>query len=208
MSSTGRTPRQGSLAGLQRVRHPDDYYRTPSWTVEALLDRVADLDGVGLEPGCGDGAILETLRQRQLGPVVGIEANTERAVDAALAIGTGIVLHTDFLEMGSTDIQVAAPAYPAPSWAVSNPPFKLAEAFVRHTLDLLQPGGRAFFLLRIAFLAGQKRAKAGLWNHLASVYVLPRRPSFTGRGTDSADYAWMEWRVGWSGSATLEHLKL
>lgn len=29
--------------------------------------------------------------------------------------------------------------------------------------------------------------------HTPDVYVLPQRPSFTGKGTDSTSYAWFVW---------------
>ena len=93
-----------------------------------------------------------------------------------------------------------------PCSSISNPPFKHAVGFIQRTLEIIQPGGRAFFLLRLAFLAGQARARSGIWDDLAAVYVLPRRPSFTGRGTDSADYCWLEFSTSHRGPARLEHL--
>lgn len=47
-------------------------------------------------------------------------------------------------------------------------------------------------LLRLNFLGSQRRA-AWLRAWTPDVYVLPRRPSFTGRGTDSCEYAWCVW---------------
>jgi hypothetical protein len=46
------------------------------------------------------------------------------------------------------------------------------------------------FLLRLGFLASSSRLP--LWRDIGApdVNVLPNRPSFTGNGTDSADYAW------------------
>ena len=210
MSSTGRVPAQGTLSGLARERHPDDFYRTPRWAVEALLGRVGyGLEGPILEPGCGDGAILEVLRDHQHGPLLGVEKDPERCLQARLAIDTGATVCTDFLgEDLAGDLAQAAPAYLRPRAAISNPPFRLAQAFIEQTLDVVEPGGCCWFLLRLAFLAGQRRAASGLWEHLAAVYVLPRRPSFTGDGTDSCDYAWFEFRAGSLELARLEHLGL
>lgn len=71
-------------------------------------------------------------------------------------------------------------------------PTSLAEEFVRHSRELY-PHADLVFLLRIAFLASDGRQ--ALWRDLGTpdVYVLPNRPSFTGKGTDSADYAWFVW---------------
>lgn len=49
------------------------------------------------------------------------------------------------------------------------------------------------FLLRLNWLASQKRA-FWLRKNTPSVYVLPKRPSFTGKGTDATDYCWAVWR--------------
>jgi hypothetical protein len=72
---------------------------------------------------------------------------------------------------------------------IMNPPYKLAMEFVEHAIE---SAGVTVCLLRLAFLASQKRA--AFWReHPADVYVLPKRPSFTGGGTDSTDYAWFVW---------------
>lgn len=82
-----------------------------------------------------------------------------------------------------------------------NPPYSLAEAFIRHSYDLLAPGGVLIFLLRLAFLEGQQRG-ASLWHELppSHVGVLSRRPSFTDNGkTDATAYAFFRWQQGWIG---------
>ena len=47
-------------------------------------------------------------------------------------------------------------------------------------------------LLRLNFLGTRGRA-AFMRRHPPAVYVLPDRPSFTGKGTDSIEYAWFVW---------------
>jgi hypothetical protein len=58
-------------------------------------------------------------------------------------------------------------------------------------------------LLRLAFLEGQKRAPFWKAQPPYSVSVLAKRPSFTGGGTDSAAYAFFEWRRGFVGETLL-----
>ena len=64
MSATGRTSTDAPQLGLLDVgarapgRHPDDYYATPAWCVDAILP-VLPLAGGIIEPSCGDGAILD-----------------------------------------------------------------------------------------------------------------------------------------------------
>ena len=90
-------------------------------------------------------------------------------------------------------VDVDAPYSKDLTAVVTNPPYSLAEKFIRHARKLC-PHADLVFLLRLAFLASAKRLP--LWQDVGipDVYVLPNRPSFTGGGTDSADYAWFVWR--------------
>lgn len=176
MSSTNRAHGRGGA----------DFYRTPQWAIDVLLERVA-LKSPVLDPGCGDGAILEGLREAGHGPLVGVELDPERAAAAAAVVETGRVVCDDLF-----DVDLGS-GWRAPASAVSNPPYNIAQPFIERTLTLCQPGARCFFLLRLAFLSGQKRCASGLFDQLVAVYVLPRRPSFVASGSgDSTDYAWFE----------------
>jgi len=75
---------------------------------------------------------------------------------------------------------------------ISNPPYVDAEGFVMHSLRIAEV---SCFLLRLNWLASKKRA-AFHRAHPADVFVLPRRPSFTGGGTDATEYAWFVWGEG------------
>jgi hypothetical protein len=91
---------------------------------------------------------------------------------------------------------------------IGNPPFGLAEEFVRYSLSLLDKNGWLVFLLRLAFLEGQDRGR-GLWSefplHTCGVYS--PRPSFTGDGkTDATAYAAYVWQKGFAGETRLTHL--
>ena len=83
---------------------------------------------------------------------------------------------------------------------IGNPPYRLAEEFVRKSFRLVNPvTGYIVFLLRLAFLEGQKRAD-DLWRVIppARVFVLPRRPSFGGYNgkTDATAYGLFVWDGG------------
>jgi hypothetical protein len=47
-------------------REKDDFYATPDWAIDALLDR-EKFDGEIWEPACGDGAILKLLPEHAIG---------------------------------------------------------------------------------------------------------------------------------------------
>jgi len=178
MSSTNR----GS------TRHPDDHYATPSWCVDALRLVLPRFDGLVIDAGCGEGAILEALGHA---PVIGVELAHARA-QLAIAKGHRIV-EADFLAYSDRNVRAV----------IMNPPYKLAKEFVDHAMRLVQLNdGFVAALLRLPFLAGQKRR--GWWqDNPADVYVLSRRPSFTGKGTDSCDYAWFVWGPGPRGRVTV-----
>jgi len=73
-----------------------------------------------------------------------------------------------------------------------NPPYSEAWEFVIGCTHLARV---TIALLRLGYLASMAR-KAWLQRHPPSVYVLSRRPSFTGGGTDATDYGWFVWGDG------------
>jgi hypothetical protein len=157
-------------------RRTDDAYMTPPWCVRRLQDvwRVPTR-GVLVEPAVGSGNIVNTLVTDLHWVVYDIRAYNVEALQSSVL---------DFLSLTTRHDTVSA--------VVTNPPFSLAEEFVRHSRKLY-PNAELVFLLRISFLASASRLP--LWRDLGTpdIYVLPNRPSFTGYGTDSVDYAWFVW---------------
>lgn len=175
MSSTGRGG----------VRHPHDYYRTPSWAVYRLLERLELPGGSWCDPAAGDGALIRavnTFRAERKQPAVAwhayeIQEDKRNALNKLYAIPR----ITNFL----TDPCVVP-------WSVLfvNPPFASAQEFVIKALDVAQ---YAVFLLRLNFAASAERQEF-MAKRPPDIYVLPNRISFTGDGrVDSCDYAWFVW---------------
>jgi hypothetical protein len=184
MKTTKRLPVQlnedelrGTVSSTNRgaERRTDDAYYTPQWCVRRLLEVWKPTKGVLMEPAVGTGAIVAAIGDG-FGPWLAYDIRPEV-----------VSIPHDFLEMTSTSPQVTA--------VITNPPYCLAEEFVRHSRKQC-PCADLVFLLRIAFLASAGRLP--LWRDLGTpdIYVLPNRPSFTGNGTDSADYAWFVWPPG------------
>lgn len=154
MSSQNR-----STAVMQRRRvAPDslDYFPTPPFATRALCEflqagppslTLGDL--TVWEPACG-----ELHMARPLGEYFG-------AVRASDVHGYGAHEVMDFLFFGDFE--------PATDWIITNPPFKLADAFIQTALRVAQ-GGVAM-LLRGAFLEGQDRY-AQLFSQTPPDYVL------------------------------------
>jgi hypothetical protein len=161
-------------------RRQDDAYYTPGWAVRRLLDVWTPLHGRLVEPACGDGAII---------CAIGIALDWIGYDIRVVPPSAAIHMQCDFL--------TEAPDNPSVVAVITNPPYCLAEEFIRKSRELYQ-NAELVFLLRLAFLASEKRLQ--LWRDIGTpdVYVLPNRPSFTGGGTDSADYAWFHWPKAWT----------
>jgi hypothetical protein len=174
------------------VRVPNDAYETPAWCVEEFFAARGMPDGpYWLDPCVGSGAILRAVQR--LSPDRarywrGVELRGEEEVAPSpwpVECCVEIAWRTDFLTWHPRC------ARPNPfDVAIMNPPYRLAEEFVRKALTVSR---EVVVLLRLGFLASQKRAE-WLRECPPDVYVLPKRPSFTGKGTDATDYAWMVWR--------------
>lgn len=75
-------------------------------------------------------------------------------------------------------------------YAITNPPFSLAMEFLEKSLRECRS---VYYLLRLNFLGSVKRKAFWNANPPSHVLVLSKRPSFTGHGTDSVEYAWFCW---------------
>ena len=196
MSAKGRDRKQKKLA-FAEGDNPNEFYRTPAWAVRAVLPLLGE-PRTTVDLGCGDGAIGTVLRQKWRDRVTidAFELDSKRALAATHAQIDGLPVYDDVLE---DDLLKLDPAdYAGNDLIISNPPYSHAEAFARVALQLVRPGGIVAFLLRLAFIEGQKRA-AFHREHPSDIHVLSTRPSFNGMGTDSAAYAWFIWGLGCGG---------
>jgi hypothetical protein len=154
----------------------DDLYETPAVAVHALLS-VERLIGPIWEPACGPGAIVRELR------TAGHKVIASDLVDYGCPDSES---RRDFL-MERTMPDGAR-------CIVTNPPFKLAEEFVRHALSLCP---HVYMLLRVAFLEGL-RWESGFDQHLARVYVFaPRLPFMHRAGYDGPKNSNSGMAFGW-----------
>ena len=165
------------------TRRDADYYPTPAWCVDRLLEAVDLPRGEWLEPCAGDGAIMRAVDAQDWDDHHDMVWTT---VDIREESGADII--ADYLWMGCPEL-----GDKRFDVAITNPPFGHAEEFVHASLaraDIV------VMLLRLSWLASERRAPFMRQNP-PSVYVLPNRPSFTGDGsTDAADYGWFIWGLG------------
>ena len=158
-------------------REENDFYRTPPDVTRALL--VKESFGPAIwEPACGDGAISDVLK------AAGHDMFSTDLIDRGYGESG-----RDFLRQ----TELAAPEI------VTNPPFKAADDFVLHALDL--GASKVAMLLRLAWLEGERRrVKVFSVRPPARVWVFSGRPTLW-HGTDpdarttggAIAYAWFVW---------------
>jgi hypothetical protein len=190
MSATGRN-RKG------KERREADFYPTPAFCTNALLAE-RDFGRVILDPAAGTGAVLDVVAEWEKYSGIyfqtdGIELDPDRAK----------IAHNRGHRIACDDALTLS--WPFCSAVITNPPYSLASEFVSRfisqktdpkTGELSCPGA---FLLPLSFLGSESRA-AFHRGFPSDIYVLPRRPSFTGDGqTDAEVYAWFVWSANSGG---------
>jgi hypothetical protein len=179
-----------------RIRHQfadrgDDLYETPACATRALCT-CARLPHHIWEPAAGRGAIVDVLRS------AGHEVVGSDLIDYGV---DGQAAGVNFLTERSAPAGVEV--------IVTNPSFEIADAFVRHALDLVP---QVYLLLRIQFLASKRRRDI-ISHRLRAVHVfgnrLPmmRRDGWTGaRATSTTDFAWFCWGRDHKGPAIVDQI--
>ena len=199
MSSTRKRKRNGSA----------DNYPTPEWGSERFLETWKDLGNVGnrwLEPGVGDGSILEVCDKFR----PGIEWTTVDIRDTRPAL-LDLGLEEGQIHIGSFfDLPLFDPAN-GNKWdvVIMNPPFRLTMAFLIRAWALAPV---VVLFQSINFCGSEKRNEI-LRANVPDLYLLPDRVSHTGDGqTDSVYAGWHVWgphpRVEVGEYRILEHTPL
>lgn len=166
-------------------RKPHDFYATPIDCIENFIDNYGGvISGDILEPSAGNGNVIKALRNKNInGDITAIEIRNEE-FDRLSEISDTVIID-DFLN-GLDHIKKY-------DYIIGNPPYTYAIEFVEKCLDLLKDDGKLIFLLRTAFLESKSRYKFWQENPLSGLYVLSKRPSFTGKGSDATSYSWFVW---------------
>ena len=162
------------------MRKKLDAYYTPRTMAFNCVHAMGVRENVRcLEPSAGGGAFADPL----------LFFSKQYPVTVDLDESTNPEYHGNFLEihdkLGTFDV------------IAGNPPYSHALEFVQAGLSILNPGGSLGFLLRLGFLASQRRSKFFAENPVTELHILSKRPSFTGDGrTDGSEYAFFVWRKG------------
>lgn len=198
----------GNRIKSNRGRSPRDLYITPpEIALEAIkifcIDEYFPVPiGNVLDAGCGTGVWGKCLDKAVLSHnVLGIDIHPIVTIE-----------NEDYYEdVISADFIKFKPKITRYNLIIGNPPYSLAEEFIRHSFELLESGGYIYFLLRLSFLEGIARGK-GLFKEfpMKKVYICSRRPSFFSTNgkhtTDTLAYAMFLWQKNYQGKTELDFL--
>jgi hypothetical protein len=196
----------GNRTKSNRGRSLRDLYITPLELADAAIDKlrldelIVDIDNI-LDPGCGTGVWGHSAKVKFPNQpcVLGIDLQPKITDNDEFYTA---ILTTNYLgyyfESGFDLI-------------CGNPPYSLAEEFIRHSFDLLEKRGYIYFLLRLSFLEGINRGRKLFKEFpIKRVYVCSRRPSFFSTNgkhtTDILGCAMFLWQKGYTGKTELNWL--
>lgn len=154
-----------------------DFFPTPLWATRALCEHVIDIRGKDVwEPACGEGHMARALKEY----AGGLMASDIRQY------GDNIV--EDFLYPHSPY---------SGDWVITNPPFRLAEQFVRRGLDVARIG--VAVLVRSVFIESAGRYESLFKTRPPSFMAqfVERVPMLKGRvdrtASTATSYCWLVW---------------
>ena len=168
-------------------RQSEDYYATNPVAAE-WLDRIENLDNRIWECACGEGHLAKVFVRN------GHEVMSTDLIDRGYGRG-GI----DFLkcrEMFYGDI-------------VTNPPYKYAQEFVEHSLELIPEGNKVCMFLKVQFLEGKQRKTFFEKYPPRTVWVSSSRIGCYTNGefkktSSMLALAWYVWEKGYKGDTVVK----
>ncbi len=185
--------RSGAKSADTYARQAEDWYVEPEWCTELLLGAI-DFNQTIYDPAMGLGNILKVC-QRADYDVWGTDIHDRG--------GCGFTYVKDFVQHQNTRVDNI----------ITNPPYKLAQKFIEQGLPTVYC--KLAVLVRLEFLASQKRNPFFKQNPPTKILVLSRRPSMPpgelydpdkeARG-GTLDYCWIVWDKQSDAPTTVEWL--
>lgn len=176
----------GSTSITKADREENDFYATEPKAVELLLAEETFANNI-LEPCCGEKHITNVLEQ------AGYTVKSSDLIDRN--VGADI---QDFFEITDWDGDI-----------ISNPPYKNALDFVKHSLEIVKDGSKVAMFLKILFLEGKTRKEFFLENPPKVIYVASGRLNCAKNGdfdkytTGAVCYACFVWEKGFTGEPVI-----
>lgn len=164
-------------------RKPYDFYATPVDVVKNFLNNYDLPKGNILEPSAGNGNVIKALRDKGIqNNITAIEIREEEEND--LNRLSDKVIIDNFLDW-TPDKEYGV--------IIGNPPYSIAREFMEKCFEIANENTVIIMLLRTAFLESKSRFEFWQEHPVTELYVLSKRPSFTGKGTDATSYSWFVW---------------
>ena len=170
-----------------RAEH--DYYATEPKAAELLLEVEPELNNIW-ECACGEGHLAEVFDKY-----------------GKLSLSTDLI-YRGYGSRESVDFLTQTEAYQGD--IATNPPYKYAQQFVEHALELINKGRKVCMFLKLTFLEGKARKELFKQHPPKKVYVCSGRLKcalngyFEATGQSAACYAWFIWEKGFTGKPTIE----
>lgn len=184
VSNTMRT--LGTSTHALEGRENDDYYATDPKAVKLLLEK-EKFNSIVFEPSCGEGHISRVL------------LDNGYAVKSSDLINRGFGEVKDFFEVDEFCGDI-----------ITNPPYKIALDFVKHSLDIIPEGNKVAMFLKLQFLEGKARKEFYKENPPKKIYVASGRLNCAKNGkfeefkSSAVAYAWFVWEKGYQGSPEID----
>lgn len=172
-------------------RETNDFYATDPKSLEIFLDALKR-DGIELntniwECACGMGHLSKVLKKN------GYNVYSSDLIDRGYGYG----------DFGVDFLQTTQPLLPFD--ILTNPPYKYAQDFIEHALEISHKGSKCIMFLKIQFLEGKARRKLFDKNPPKYVYVNSERQACYMNGdmsqkmSSAACYCWYIWEKGYTG---------
>ena len=176
----------GASNHSETAREVNDYYATDPRAVDLLLEK-ENFSKKVLEPSCGEGHISKVLTGNSY------EVTSYDLIDR----GFGEV--KDFFDVEKFDGDI-----------ITNPPYKIALDFAKHSLDIIDDGAKVAMFLKIQFLESKSRRAFFDEFPPKKVYVASSRllcamnGDFDKYKSSAACYAWFVWEKGYVGKPMID----
>ena len=178
----------GASNHVEHERASHDFYATDPIAARLLLE-LEDFDDI-LEPAAGMCHLANEFRR----------------------LGKNVTAY-DIVDRGCCDVM---DFFDIEEWngdIITNPPYRYAQEFVEHSLDIVPEGRKVAMFLKIQFLEGKRRKRMFMENPPRTVYVSSSRilcamnadfEGFRKGGGSAAAYCWFVWVKGYDGKTTVE----
>jgi hypothetical protein len=175
----------GARNECKEDREEHDYYATQPIAAEWLC-KIENLDHNIWECACGEGHLAKVFERE------GYKVKGTDLIDRGY--GEGGIDFLMYYEEWDGDI-------------VTNPPYKYAQEFIEHALDLVKPGHKVCMFLKVQFLEGKNRRKLFNSTPPSRVWVSSSRIQCGKNGEFKGSmvaYAWYIWEKGYTGNTILK----